>query len=756
MAHQGEIINIEDNPVLFSTRYLNILSNPFETKNVRKNNPEEISDLEEKGWAQLKVNPKSIQMGLKKNHSTYLEERVWSLLARMGYEQLGELRNFHIQYKGDLTQQIDVLAADSETILICECTSAKNRTRKNLREKIRALESIMNDLRTAVQKTFPGKQKVGFLFITNNIILSKSQLEMLQHAKITHLNQDSLTYFEELSKHLGSGAKYQLVGKLFENMKIPEMKNRVPAVSGTIGGKRYYAFSIEPDILLKMCYVFHRMDTSHDALMAYQRLVKKKRVKDIAEFIEGGGYFPNSLVISLNVRRVKFEKARLAKHDSAAIAGILHLPKVYRSAWIIDGQHRLYGYSHTDLGTKRTVPVVAFLNLSSEEQAQLFIDINHKQQGVTRNLLNTIMAEFNWNSDNNLAALQSLRTKVIESLNNTESSPLYKKVTTSEEPSDNQKCLTLESLKAWGLMRTDFFGEFTKDEIVTTGTLWNGDWEKTRTKVRDFLIECFSYVEEELPEMWNAGRGPGGFISMNIGISSLIVLINDLLNLQISEGVRTHTKEAEELAKGIKPYLEPAIKWIQENTEIVGQLRGEFGGGAVSRVVKYLQDPINKRFSTYNPEGLDEWRETMSGQYTELSSDLGYLLEKKLFDFLNKKLKEIHGRAEKDWWYKGIPPSVSSSAVQTKNNEQSTKHAYNFLYLINVKEIILFRANKEHLLPIFTPPGKERENQEAKVSWIVKFNDIRKLYSHPKRSDVSKEQYEFLESTAEWVRERIS
>jgi DNA sulfur modification protein DndB len=75
----------------------------------------------------------------------------------------------------------------------------------------------------------------------------------------------------------------------------------------------------------------------------------------------------------------------------------LHLPKRYRSCWIIDGQHRLFGYSKADKEKvkNRTVPVVAFHNLPQDVQSRMFVDINHKQVKVPANLLGQIMQEFN-------------------------------------------------------------------------------------------------------------------------------------------------------------------------------------------------------------------------------------------------------------------------------------------------------------------------------------------------------------------------
>ena len=70
--------------------------------------------------------------------------------------------------------------------------------------------------------------------------------------------------------------------------------------------------------------------------------------------------------------------------------GTLHLPKQYRSVFIIDGQHRIFGYSGSKYAGKNTIPVVAMVNLEKEEQVKLFMEINENQKAVPKNLRNTL------------------------------------------------------------------------------------------------------------------------------------------------------------------------------------------------------------------------------------------------------------------------------------------------------------------------------------------------------------------------------
>ena len=69
------------------------------------------------------------------------------------------------------------------------------------------------------------------------------------------------------------------------------------------------------------------------------------------------------------------------------VLGELYLPNIYQCAQVIDGQHRLFAFSNLDEAMTATIPVIAFENLNSTTQAQLFIDINGEQVKVPKNQL---------------------------------------------------------------------------------------------------------------------------------------------------------------------------------------------------------------------------------------------------------------------------------------------------------------------------------------------------------------------------------
>ena len=168
-----------------------------------------------------------------------------------------------------------------------------------------------------------------------------------------------------------------------------------------MGRYTYYSFAIEPARLLKMSYVLHRNQANSAMMPTYQRLIKKSRLKKVADFVENGSFFPNSIIVNIETKRgtgdLKFDLG--SQSSGKARPGLLHLPQMYRAAYVIDGQHRLYGYANSPRADTDLIPVVAFIDLPREEQVRLFMQINENQQAVPKNLRNTLNSDLLWESD---------------------------------------------------------------------------------------------------------------------------------------------------------------------------------------------------------------------------------------------------------------------------------------------------------------------------------------------------------------------
>jgi len=257
--------------------------------------------------------------------------------------------------------RFSVLAADDETVLAIQCVSASESRSSQLRTEINNLRDVRAETLQALRKSFPGR-KAKVVLATKNITLLPSAKSALEGADITHLDEEAISYFISLAQHLGKAARFQLLGNLFAGKRIQGLDSKVHALRGKMGGTTYYFFAIEPDRLLKIAYVLHRNRANSDLMPTYQRLISRSRLQDVSRFVNANGFFPNSIVLNLEAgKSLRFDA--VSKAGDGPVMGVLHLPQTYRSAFVIDGQHRLYGYADSDRATSELIPVVAFVNL---------------------------------------------------------------------------------------------------------------------------------------------------------------------------------------------------------------------------------------------------------------------------------------------------------------------------------------------------------------------------------------------------------
>lgn len=126
-------------------------------------------------------------------------------------------------------------------------------------------------------------------------------------------------------------------------------------------------------------------DSSSPDLIAYigiQRPLREDRVKEIKEYVKTiDACFPNSIIIAIPSENVEVVDGRSA-------IKILNKPDV---ATVIDGQHRLAGFSENpgvgDFGLLTSI----FVDLEIAEQAYLFSTINSKQTKINPSLAKDLL-----------------------------------------------------------------------------------------------------------------------------------------------------------------------------------------------------------------------------------------------------------------------------------------------------------------------------------------------------------------------------
>jgi DNA sulfur modification protein DndB len=345
----------------------------------------DVDGLLAEGWIKDKSLLKKVRMKRQQEFDQRLENRFWMLLFKLGYPELNQGRSFSIllERKGaeTLRKQIDVFAKDDETVVVAECKACEKMAKRSLLKDIEGFANIKGLIANAIQKHYGGepKRKVIWFFVTENIIWSKPDKERALGENIRVVTERELRYYAQVAEHLGKAARYQFLAEFLKDQEIPAMRNtKVSAIRGKLGGHKFYCFVSRPRDLLKIAFVNHRSLNDPEGAPAYQRLVSRSRIRDISKFIKAGGFFPTNILINFT-RSIRFDKM-VNEQDPEVTFGTLYLPDKYRSAWIIDGQHRLYGFSPLDDSfLDKNIIVVAFERMNKTEEAQLFVTINHEQ-----------------------------------------------------------------------------------------------------------------------------------------------------------------------------------------------------------------------------------------------------------------------------------------------------------------------------------------------------------------------------------------
>lgn len=723
-----------------------------------------LEELEEEGWEYVKdyADPKFIKVRKEKPFFERFEDQIWILFFQMGFKHLNRDANFKMNYdfnNPDFTQQIDVFAADDETILIVECKSSEDLNEVQFKKDIEKLHGQMEGLRKCALKRYPGR-KVKFIWATHNCIMSAKDIKRLQEWDIIFFSDSTIQYYSELVKHLGTCSRYQLLGNLLANTEIKKMQNKVLAIKGKMGGHEYYEFSIEPEKLLKIGYVLHRNEANKNMMPTYQRIIKRKRLKEVQSFINDGGYFPNSIIISIDSggRKLQFDESPTKLDDSISKIGVLHLPKRYHSAYIIDGQHRLYGYSDSEYANTNSIPIVAFVDLDRSEQLKLFMDINENQKSVSKTLRITLNSDMLWDSPNQNERRDAIRSKIAQMCGEEQSSPLLGRVVIGEDEKNNIKCITIQAIQL-ALQKCSFFSTFAKNNtIATNGSFDVGDNQATIDRFYPFLEGCFKTVKNECETEWSLGEQ--GILTINRGIQGIIRIINDIVNLLIAQNkLFPLTQDIDDIINEVEYYMSPLLNHINKLTEEQRiELKSFYGGGAENKYLRYFQKVIHVSLTDFNPEGLEEYIENTTKEYNATSKEYIYAIKEKLKDVIAESLQEYYGDK---WLIKGLPKTTYKEAEKAasdknyellSNDEESDIEPWDCISLSDCKDIVVYSHNWSEIFEsiITRPEDLILSTKEQKTEWISTISKEQNKLSKSTYS-VPKSSFELISNIYAWL-----
>ena len=718
--------------------------------------PRQIAEMEAEGWVVDKRNARSVRMRKSKSHDTAFVDKVWATFAKLRFTSLNKQR-LVLSY-GDLQGEqvdVDVFAADDEVVLVIESRSTESVRTVQFKKELEGIQSRRALLLKEVKKEFP-THKVKFVLATNNFGISAQTAERIEQADVVHMDEDVIEYYLNLAEHLGAAARYQLLGNLFAGTKIPNLNPEVVAIEAHMGGHKYYSFSIEPERLLKLAYILHRSKANSNLMPTYQRLIKNTRLRSVTQFVDNGGYFPNSIVLNLTsgVRGLKFEP--FPRHAGETRAGLLHLPQTFRAAYVIDGQHRLYGYADSSRAATDLVPVIAFVSLEGADQVRLFMQINENQQAVPKNLRNTLNADLLYDSKNLRDQVRALKLSIAQQLGESKASALYGRILVGESTKTALRSLTIDAVSR-GIDRGNFLGSFSASEVKEAGPFYRGSNSATHRPLFEYLALGLNFFRERLDGQYRLGSAEGGFIFINNGIESLIRILGDVVNhLAAADEYDPRSRSSEQLFEDSVPYLEPLVEYLGSLDVTAGlEYRKMYGSGAATKYWRRLQHAIHAARPEFSPPGLLAYVENEEKQFNDESRDMIAELEAFLKADIRKRLEDEFGA---DWFTTGVPRRIriESGKIAVERNADTPGRKlteWDCLYITDYREIVIQNNDlwKRRFEKQYTMPGDESKpgGWKERTSWIGKLNELRNDVYHGRT--VSGESHDFLVTLRTWL-----
>lgn len=774
-SQKDDILNhISSDEIILSRKYKS-KKKEFDEQSIEIN---EIDDWIKEGWDILSKSTRKAKIQRQKESGRLFEDNIWCMFYELGFKTLNKDECLKLPWSKEQydQQQIDILAVRDDAIFVVECKAAENPRNANFKKEIDHIEQTKEGITKVLKELFGSEKKIKFVFATRNYRFSETSedLKRLSAKRIYHFNENAYNYVKNLIDSYKGAAIYQFYGLMFNGELINNEKIRIPALKGNMGKHEYYMLSIEPSTLLKIGFVLHRTKVNDTMSQpTYQRLLVPSRLKGIGKFIDDGGYFPNSIIINFDCAdkklNIEFQSSGKTSNDSESRFGTLILPNAYGIAYIIDGQHRVYGYSASQKNYKdtNTIPVVAFKDMDPSEQLQIFMDINENQKAVKPSLRLDLAENLNWDSPRVDSRMLALRSSIIKILTRDSNSILYNKISVGE---DNAK-LTFkpfdEALKKSSFLPKGNQRSYIADTDVCLYNCHLVDNNKamndSRKRISRLLKECYGFMQKNLESKYYES-----YIESNRGTFGFIVLLGSIHKYLILTEKLTQNSTLEEQVKEFEPFLLALANYLGDlPSQDKIDLEVIKGAQADTTWLRKFQQAVNKKFPQFIPDGYEKWLETQDKDLQEEGQTLGREIVEILKIRVIEKVQELF---DNKW-----ETSISEVRAKCKNRiieRELNDENFNpdeadwtdFLDFSDVKSII-----EKHWF--FKPEGKEYvstfeeefsipissedtfKTKKERTRWLSEINLYRDAWEKTKGKPLNRTQVETLRTILNSLKE---
>jgi DNA sulfur modification protein DndB len=714
-----------------------------------------VNDHEARGWRvdrELKTKTRLIK---DKAISKAFEDQLWCQFYDLQFNHMNIDETLELPFGKDDKdkKQIDVVAIKDDVVFLVECKSSRSlKKAPSYKDEFELLRLRLDGFKKSMEQILDRSIKIKYVFATKNLRLDPKGIDFERFNETRSFYYDDSTnlYIKNLIEKYKGAAYYQFLGLVFKNETISDEKISIPAIEGDMGNKKYYMFSISPEILLKIGFILHRSKANAAEFPTYQRLLKPQRLRGITKFIDEGGYFPNSIIINFNTtkkNKLVFTGNRQGD-DTLAKLGTLEIPNAHAIAYIIDGQHRLYGYANSKFLRSNTIPVVAFDGLESTEQLKMFMDINENQTKVSADLRLDLEEDLYWDSDLVASRLKALRSSIVKSLAYSQSGPLLNRISIGEEKRKLSFKPFATALSKSGLMPSARGNKYIDE--TTTASLYdisnqnhNVEMNRCKAKVVQLINLCYDFVEDNYASIFERERY---FIVSDRGTYGFIMLIGSLNKFLVDQKILNKNSTSTERFEVIKKYLDALLKGINNLSPIEEKEQLILiGAGADKKWWMFFESMVNLAYSEFNPQELIDWRERHDQELQENGLIYSVKIEAHLKQVILSTLQKAY---EKDWEIEIAKFKRECEVLASLEQEQNYKEGLGNdevdwqtkFSIMHYKEIIeKFWSNmptnkiedSEQFQHVFAiDVGLGFNNKSEKTKWISQFNKYRNKIAH--------------------------